>query len=402
MKADVVRTVISYINGEDISIAWDDITDFIDIAELWQLVQVKDNVEDNIVINVDPDTNNCIHWMDIAEKYHIEKLQGKILNLDACTKLRVCLHVIQNDDASSTSNYMDSLHRFQLTQCTPAFIEVVLKKTFRKAKRAQVKPYTDMLLRVCREKTVETDNEESASFSDVPADNSLITNDRHVYLCGNTRSSVSINKVSDGKSYVNYNYKTQIRQHKIITRRSNRMIYTFGFRPDANTVCVTRICKHPPENVLACMTPYGLFSHTVLKLDQKHSCTLSDVSSPNCICLPARRRIHTDRFDPIALYMNARSRVYILYPYYTLKLRYLDLQKPKKWHSEPRNLESYEPWADKDFPASRRETGHTLDAYAVGSNICLIHIHDSHVLTTYYYSTIINAWCRYSSYKFQG
>ena len=210
MKADVVRTVISYINGEDISIAWDDITDFIDIAELLQLVQLKDNIEDNIVINVDSDTNNCIHWMDIAEKYHMEKLQGKILNLDACTKLRVCLHVIQNDDASSTSNYMDSLHRFKLTQCTPAFIEVVLKKTFRKAKRAQVKPYTDMLLRVCREKTAETDNEESASFSNVPADNSLITNERHVYLCGNTRSSVSIDKVSDGKSYVNYNYKTQI------------------------------------------------------------------------------------------------------------------------------------------------------------------------------------------------
>ena len=92
-KASVVRTVIAYLYGEDISISWEDVTDYIDIAEMWQLIELKDELEDYIVTSIDAHRNQCAYmrWVDIAEKYRMQKLERKILNLATCIKLCLCL-----------------------------------------------------------------------------------------------------------------------------------------------------------------------------------------------------------------------------------------------------------------------------------------------------------------------
>ena len=172
MKASVVRTVISYIYGENISIERDNVIDYIDIAEMWQLLQLKDELEDYIVTNTDADINNCMHWLHIAEKYHMVKLERKIQALDACTKLRVYINLTQgDDDAHSESKYVNLLQRFKLTKCAPGFIEILLKNTSSDAELEAVQQYADMMLQMCTENTQETENEERAAFYHVSTGN---------------------------------------------------------------------------------------------------------------------------------------------------------------------------------------------------------------------------------------
>ena len=122
-----MKTVISYLYGEEINIEWDDILDYTDIAEMWQLIEFKEHLEDYMVTNVKLNRHVHCNWLDIADKYNMEKLERKIQSIDAPTKLRACITFVQTGDENCASLYMDFLHRFKLTKCSPAFIEMVLK-----------------------------------------------------------------------------------------------------------------------------------------------------------------------------------------------------------------------------------------------------------------------------------
>ena len=75
--ASVVRTMISYMYGRNISIEWDDVVDYIDLIEMWQMDKLKDELEDYIVMNINIDTNNWIPWLCLAQRYHMHKLARK-------------------------------------------------------------------------------------------------------------------------------------------------------------------------------------------------------------------------------------------------------------------------------------------------------------------------------------
>ena len=321
MKASVVRTVISYTYGKNISIAWDNVIDYVDIAEMWQLLQLKDELEDYIVTHIDADINNCIpwHWVDVAEKYHIEKLERKIQNFDACTKLRVCISSIHNDNASE-SKYMNLLHHFKLTKCSPGFIEIVLKSALSDNELKAVQHYADMLLQMCMESKRETasENEEETFFHVAAGNRHGLANEKH------TMSSESTIRAPEGMGYGHRLQNSRGERsdgHKIIALRSDQMFYSFDFNTDMSEVHVTEVGRHPHGNAHNCMTPYGMFSIGVSEWD----CMLFDISSLNYIRLP-KVTIYP-RIHPVC--MNAT--VYVL-NLYLGKVACLDLHKPTHWH----------------------------------------------------------------------
>ena len=79
-RADVVKTMIRYFYGEVTSIEWEHIKDYVDIVELWQLLEVKGMLETYIGENISPD--NCIGILFMyADAYHMEHVKQKIIDL---------------------------------------------------------------------------------------------------------------------------------------------------------------------------------------------------------------------------------------------------------------------------------------------------------------------------------
>ena len=366
MKASVVRTVISYLYGENISIAWDNVTDYVDIAEMWQLLKLKDELEDYLVTNIiDADINNCIpwHWVDVAENCHMEKLERKVQNLDARTKLCVCISSIDNDNASE-SKYVNLLYCFKLTKCTPGFTEILLKNTLTDAELVEVQLYADMLQQMCTENTLETKNEEHTPDFHVSAGNR--------YEAGKERrtmSSKSTDKQQEGMCY-SHGSQNSRGEHKIIALRSDQMLYSFDFSRDLSEVHVTETGRHPQGNAYNCMTPYGMFSmQGFLNLgsdEYMYDCILFEISLLNYIRLPELTIF--PRLHPVC--MNAT--VYVL-NLSLGKVACLDLQKPTHWHI---THDVY--WGHSKFCS---------DAYAIGSKIYLTDIIDNHKIQMACYDT---------------
>ena len=390
MQVSVVRTVIAYLYGEDISISWDSVTDYLDIVEMWQLIELKDELEDYIVTNIDIDIkfNNCMHWMDIVETYHMAKLERKILNLDACTKLRVCINSIQDGDANSESLYIDLLHHFKLTNCTPKFIEFVLKNEFSDAELARMQQYTSMLSQLCMENTLEIENKEQATFVGISENNR-----RRIAEERDATSSKSFDEAPEGQ---NHGCMSQSRRgelsegYKIITFQRDEMIYILEFNKELSKVCATEVGSHPNNNAYGCncMTPYGVFSVKSYTLDEESPCILFDISSLNYVCL---RVLPSPLLRTHLTAVCVNTTVYVVNPCKTtndpfilgLDMKYLDLQKPTHWHSEI------------SVPLMR---GVYYDACAVGYKIYLISISD-YPINMNCYDASIKTWSKCSKYN---
>ena len=69
-RADVVKTMIGYFYGKNVYIEWEQIKDYVDIVELWQLAELKPVLEAYIAKNVS--LQDCVEWFILADAYHME------------------------------------------------------------------------------------------------------------------------------------------------------------------------------------------------------------------------------------------------------------------------------------------------------------------------------------------
>ena len=80
LNPHVVKTVVQYMYGKDITIEWDNVADCLDVVESWQITELKDKLEnyirENIAKNIGVD--NCINWSFIAQRYCMKKVQSRI------------------------------------------------------------------------------------------------------------------------------------------------------------------------------------------------------------------------------------------------------------------------------------------------------------------------------------
>ena len=177
----VVKTVVEYMYGNDITIEWDDVVDYLDIVESWQITELKDKLEDYVARNFDVD--NCINWSFIAERYCMKKVQGRIdesmssnfasvtassdflsldfsalkelltedmvMNVSCDDKLCACINWILGNEADRKNHYKDLLDRTGLLRCSHGFIELVVRsylKTLSEDDCQSAEPYTFKLL----------------------------------------------------------------------------------------------------------------------------------------------------------------------------------------------------------------------------------------------------------------
>ena len=354
VNPSAVKTIILYLYGEEISIEWDDIIDYIDLVEMWQLTELKHEIDKYMATNLD--VNCSIPCMlNVAEKYCLEKLERKILSLDldAPTKLRVCTNLVQTDDPNHETLYIDRLHRFKLTQCNPEFIETVLKNTFSDDEFATLKPYLATLSQLCKEYTLEEENKEHA--------------------CQNTseRDSGSSESIDKGPDNQNQSDTSQNRLGKhgytFVCPGPKDMICKFDFNTEMTDVSVKEIGRFlsdfsPVENCIHCLTPYGMFSCRPCFSDKSTACVLLDISSHNYIRLP---KMPDYARYPVALCVNGV--VYVLYMKREnttheneIHMKHLDLQNPTHWHSCPPASASHQ--------LSHR-SNEVIDACCVGKRI---------------------------------
>ena len=87
LNPHAVKTVLEYMYGKYITVEWDDVTDYLDIVESWQIIKLKDKMEDYVASNITEDI--CITWSFIAQKYYMKKVQAKLNELMSSNFVKV-------------------------------------------------------------------------------------------------------------------------------------------------------------------------------------------------------------------------------------------------------------------------------------------------------------------------
>ena len=75
LLGEVVFAVVDYFYGREITIKWEQVVDYLDVIEYFQLPHLKSQVENYIIENIAP--KNAIHWCQVAAKYGLEILKVK-------------------------------------------------------------------------------------------------------------------------------------------------------------------------------------------------------------------------------------------------------------------------------------------------------------------------------------
>ena len=309
IKFSTARTMISYIYGENINIQWDDVMDYMDIIEMWQLKELKDELEDYIIKNID--INNSVDWFFVAQKYHMGKLEQMI---DAPSKLQLYMDTILQDKTTTMEHGMDLLHCMKLTKCTREFMEIVLsiyKETLSDVLMPEVQPYISTLSQACSVNTVDKD-------IDMPA-----VGDEVIEIEIGRLEAGSINQPSGEGS----NNKHSILM--IGNREGKKMIIKLNIPQKYTERSVREIGNPPIYSTMGasvhCLTPCGILSCG------ESMCILLDIPSLNYIRLPdlpgdvgAVKKV---------LCMTMNTTVYAI----TMNgiMMYLDLQNPTQWNPCP-------------------------------------------------------------------
>ena len=177
----VVKSVVAYMYGDDITVEWDEVTDYLDIVECWQISELKDELEQYVANNIILD--NCINGSLLAQRYSMKKVQVKvydflcsnfasvatnsdflslnlqvlkdlltndvILNVSSDDKLQACINWILFKETERKNHYKDLLDHTGLIKCSHKFIQLVVRsymKTVPDDNAPSVEPYTSMLL----------------------------------------------------------------------------------------------------------------------------------------------------------------------------------------------------------------------------------------------------------------
>ena len=325
-SASVVRTMIFYMYGRNISIEWDDVMDYINIIEMWQLKDLKEELEDYIIRNIVVSTDTWINLFIIAQKYHLRNLKRKLHPLfDAPTKLQTCIDTILENQMTMEQS-VDLFHRVELTKCSRKFMESVITKykyTLTVGKRRQVEPYMPVLSQKCSRKNLGMDRD-LHSVSEELMDE---------YFDGGSDNSIHHREDSG-------NGHTVIAMGNILGRQDETVIVRLNINAELSEISVKEVGAHPwifsadSSNGEHCLTPYGSFSCGSLTFSQHRACVLLDLPSLNYICLP-------DIPDIPARVVNClcvNNTLYVIYDctHPRPRMMYLNLSKPTKWkHCAP-------------------------------------------------------------------
>ena len=308
LNPHVVKTVLEYMRGNDITIEWDDVTDYLDIVESWQITELKDLLEDYIVSNISVD--NCMNWSCTAQRYYMKDVQARIeevmssnfarvtagsdflslplsavkdlltngmmMNVSSDEKLHVCINWILVNEADRKYYCKDLLDHTGLLKCSHGFLELVVRsyvKNLSENDCQSAKPYTSWLL----------------AWTFVPGADKQKT----------------VIAVGD-KAY----------------KHLNNNILQFDF--DRNTI--KEIGSLPGifagDYPARCSTPYGMFSGGFSVCEGSVICTLLDVPSMAYLRLPD---LPVAAYSAGATFVN--DKVYVLGGYHTTNLMHrLDLQ----------------------------------------------------------------------------
>ena len=324
--AEVLKTVIAYMYGKAISIEWDDVMDYMDIIEMWQLLELKIKFEDYIIKNVDE--YNCVKWYCMGNRYMMAKLAAKSKQLmisarfsvlftspyfplvefsvlqdilkngkrkateySWCAKHDACMKWILQDETDRQCHYVDLLNILELTECPSGFLTVALKiymNTF--GKGFSLKPYKTML-------------------SELPAQTKLVIKedeDAMVVLTGD-------------------HYPHQ--PSRICIVRVQKKFIRITFLPALNLPSASGF--RSKINNCYCYTPYGMFACGNWDRVDKDimKCLLFDIPSLSYIHLPnfpvpvRKVRVICVNYKVYILYMDTSA----------CRMRYLDLDNPIRW-----------------------------------------------------------------------
>ena len=178
--ADIVRNVISYYYGNHIVIEWDDIIDYLVLADYWRLADLIKRLQQYVVSHLQPD--NFLDWYCTAKMYQLELIVGKIRTMmmahfkeasesrvfaglrvedmkDLMThdllskfssdiRLNALMKWTLADESERGKYFNELLEHFQFTQCSPGYVRVVLnvyKKTLSAEEAASMSSYFETI-----------------------------------------------------------------------------------------------------------------------------------------------------------------------------------------------------------------------------------------------------------------
>ena len=312
LNPKVVKAIIAYMYGENIIIEWEDITDYLDIVECWQIPDIKDELEEYIVGNIDVD--NCNNWSLLAQIYHMKKVQALVykllcsnfasvvtqsdflsvdvsvvmdlltndimLDVSSDDKLQACINWMFAREADRKDYYKDLLNYSGIMKCSSKFIQLVAQSYAKKLSVEDflsVEPYLSKLL----------------AWTSAPKRDK----EQKMVVLGNN-----------------------------IGRPTSKSILQFDF--DKNTI--TKTSSLPDvftrSSQTRCSTPYGMFS---CRLGSKSvTCAQLDVPSMAFLHLPCLPEAESRVFHTSAVFCN--DKVYVLMGLFEQTLMYqLDMQMLK-------------------------------------------------------------------------
>ena len=290
LNSKVVKSVVAYIYGADITIRWEEVPDYLDIVECWQLMELKAKMEEYILGNIN--VHNCISGSLLAQKYQpidvhdqtnnflqsnfasmaaspdflsvdLPTLKGLLtndmmLNLSCDDKLQACINWILAREADRKCHYKDLLDHTGLTKCSHRFTQLAVRSymnTVSAEDSLSVETYTSMLL----------------AFTNAPK----IDKEKKMVFLG-----------AKEKSILQFDF-------------DNPTIDGIGFLPDIFV----------GAKLVRCYTPYGMFSHrgSSKLLNTSATCALLDIPSMAYLHLPEPL---DDVADASAVFAN--DNVYVL------------------------------------------------------------------------------------------
>ena len=281
LEAQSIKTVIAYIYGKEITIKWNDVIDYIEIVEEWQMTDLKDKLEDYIISNINVET--CLHWVFEAQRYNTEKVMNKLINffslyfanvavtsnflslkfaelqilftdevarnISCDVKLTACINWIMANEKEREKNFLELVQHVGITKCSGQFIQLCSK--------------------ICMGMYRLYHSESKVAH----------IHDTYVSkLTSSSKSSDILGTVSEGQTMIAIG-DADLEDPK------GRKILKFDFKKNLVEDLGTLPRIFHAACPARCLTPYGIFSGGG-QYDKSDTCALLDIQSMNYVRLP--------------------------------------------------------------------------------------------------------------------
>ena len=158
MDEKVVYDIIQYIYGQAMVVDWQDIKEYLDVAEMFAMTLLKQELEDYICDNVCPD--DCLEWYFLADRYQLQHVSTKCKQLmresfssvgvsagfsalgagevveiitdkeiasGSCDAImKSCINWILADEEERKDSFSSLLSHIDLSRCSPSYLKCVL------------------------------------------------------------------------------------------------------------------------------------------------------------------------------------------------------------------------------------------------------------------------------------